>query len=242
MRNPVVIAFLHPLNLAMLALAVAAGLCSAWWLFPLGMIFWGLMIYLVARDPSLRMRHSVQSRTPLAGRFQKKFERIERLQVNIFNAVNSANASNRRALRPVLQEATELTEQAYQLCQRTSPLENFRLVSEKNQDVEAEWVRLSQQVAEASDPVVQREYNQSLQALERRLEKHHQTLAYLDRVDAQLEGLASTMQSVLTEVIRLQAMSDENLQQGCEALLITLRHEKEELGRAERAPEEVNTL
>ena len=33
-RSPWLTALINPLNLAMLALAVAAGLCAAWWLLP----------------------------------------------------------------------------------------------------------------------------------------------------------------------------------------------------------------
>jgi hypothetical protein len=224
----------------MLALATAAGLCAAWWLFPLGLLVWALMVVMVARDPSLRMRHTVQSRTPLARRFQEKFDRIERMQVNIFNAITSASATNRRALQPVMDEVSELTNQAFELCQRSTALENYRLVSEKNEDLEAEWVRLNQQVDEASDPVVQREYQQSLDALERRLVKHRQAVAFLDRVDAQMEGLASAMQSVLTEMIRLQAMGEGSVRQGRQALLQTLRNEEQELRRFDEPPQEID--
>ncbi len=41
MHSPTFDALLHPLNLATLALAAAAGLCAAWWLFPLGLLVWG---------------------------------------------------------------------------------------------------------------------------------------------------------------------------------------------------------
>jgi hypothetical protein len=34
----------------MLPLSIAAGLCAAWWLFPVGLGLWALMIVISARD------------------------------------------------------------------------------------------------------------------------------------------------------------------------------------------------
>ena len=43
MKSPIVVALIHPLNILMAGLAVFAGLVSAWWLFPIGAIFWLVM-------------------------------------------------------------------------------------------------------------------------------------------------------------------------------------------------------
>ena len=48
MRSPFLTALLHPLNLAVLVLSVLAGLVAAWWLFPLGLLFWLVMVTAVA--------------------------------------------------------------------------------------------------------------------------------------------------------------------------------------------------
>ena len=54
MRSPIVIALLHPLNLVMLGLVTLAGLISAWWLFPLGLGLWMVMIHTIHMDHALR--------------------------------------------------------------------------------------------------------------------------------------------------------------------------------------------
>jgi len=54
MQCPYLDALRHPLNLAVLVLAVAAGLFSAWWLFPVGLMVWGIMVVVHANDPALR--------------------------------------------------------------------------------------------------------------------------------------------------------------------------------------------
>ena len=101
MRSPFLTALFHPLNILMLALSALAGLIAAWWLFPLGLLFWLVMVIAVARDPSLRISHQLHQREPLAQRFQRYFDRIERSQVGVFNSLSSAPARTRRALQPV---------------------------------------------------------------------------------------------------------------------------------------------
>ena len=54
-----------------------------------------------SRDASLQFNYRMQSREPLAQRFQRYFDRIERSQVGVFNSLSSAPARTRRALQPV---------------------------------------------------------------------------------------------------------------------------------------------
>ena len=77
-RSPLLTALFHPVNLSMLALTAAAGLCAAWWLAPIGLLFWAIMVFVIARDPGLQMTFTRQSRQPLAQRFQIRFDRLDR--------------------------------------------------------------------------------------------------------------------------------------------------------------------
>ena len=70
MRSPTLSALFNPLGIATLAMSVAAGLCAAWWLFPLGLVIWGVMVYGLATDPALRRLQMMQSRAPVAQRFR----------------------------------------------------------------------------------------------------------------------------------------------------------------------------
>jgi hypothetical protein len=44
MRSPLSQALTDRMNLAVLGIAVAAGLLAAWWLFPIGLVVWGIML------------------------------------------------------------------------------------------------------------------------------------------------------------------------------------------------------
>ena len=69
---PMVVSVLYSTeNVAMFALTVAAGLCSAWWLAPVGFVFWLVMVIIViARDPGMQITFMRQSRQPLSQRYQ----------------------------------------------------------------------------------------------------------------------------------------------------------------------------
>jgi chromosome segregation ATPase len=205
-RSPWLTALINPLNLAMLALAVAAALCSAWWLLPLGLLLWVVMVLAIARDPSLMISSTMESREPLAARFQAPFDRIERSQVSLFNTLASADPRIRNSFHQVQAETDSLVNQTYLLCQRMSALENYRLVTTASGNLDGELKRLQGQVDGATDAVVKREYQQSLAALQDRVAKLHTTETQLDRVEAQLSSLASQMDAALTEVVRIQSL------------------------------------
>lgn len=233
-RSPWLTALINPLNLAMLALVVAAGLCSAWWLLPLGLLLWVVMLVGVARDPSLVISSTMQSRAPLAARFQAPFDRIERSQVSLFNALAAADPRIRSAFRQVQAETDGLVNQAYLVCQRMSALENYRLVTQAGGNLDDEVKTLQGQVAGATDPVVKREYEQSLAAMQDRVNKLHTAQTQLDRVEAELSSLASQMDAALTEVVRIQSLGPNMVPSQAAALALTLHKETEELAAFEK--------
>ena len=228
-RSPWLTALINPLNLAMLALALAAGLCSAWWLLPFGLLLWVVMILAIARNPSLMISSTMDSREPLAARFQAPFDRIERSQVSLFNTLASADPRIRNAFRQVQAETDSLVNQAYVLCQRMSALENYRLVTAASGNLDGELKRLQGQVDSATDAVVKREYQQSLAALQDRVTKLHTTETQLDRVEAQMSSLASEMDAALTEVVRIQSLGPDVAAGHAAALAQTLHKQTDDL-------------
>ncbi len=229
MRSPILTALLHPLNIFMVGAAVFAGLMSAWWLFLVGLLFWAIMVFNVARDQSLRFNYEMQQRSPLAQRFQRYFDRIERSQVGIFNTLSSAPPQTRKVLEPIRQAVDTLTQDAYALCQRMTSLENYRVVSQSQTDLSTDLEHINEVIASTEDPLVRREYEESRQALQERLAKLQAVSTQLDRVEAQLMGVANEMDSIVTEVVRLQAMGPDSAKAYAPELLTRLRQEAAQL-------------
>jgi hypothetical protein len=233
MRSPFVTGLLHLLNLLMLGLAVFAGLVAAWWLFPIGLMLWLIMAVIVSRDPSLRISHEMHSREPIAQRFQRYFDRIERAQVSVFNSLSSAPGRTRKALQPVQDELEALTEQAYRLCRRMTALENYRLVFEATSDLQADLQQIDEAIYSASDPMVKQQYGDSRRTLLERMAKLKLVASDLDRVEAQLLSLANEMDGIVTEVIRLQAVGPVEAERQVPSLVAELRAQSDQLERSD---------
>jgi len=228
-RSPLLAGLTHPLNVLALGTSAMAGLVSAWWLFPVGLVVWLIMVLTVARDPSLRMSHEMRRREPLARRLQNRFDRLERSQVSIFNSLASAPPGVARALRPVQAEVKDVVDEAHALCRRMTALENYRLVTESRGDLEAEVHQLDSMIERSQDTITRQEYEESRRALTRRGEKLEAVSTQLDRVEAQLISLSNEMEGIMTEVVRLQAGGSEEAMQGVPALVERLRQERAEL-------------
>lgn len=151
-RPPIVVALLDPLNLIILGMAVAVGYCTAWWLFPVGLLLWLMLVVEVARDPVLRFNHAMRRRKPLPPRFQPYFERIEHSGAGIFNAVAPTSYRARRAFKPALAEVYTLTERTYRLCRRMAALEDACGTSPQsdltsvNQQIETQLTNLANEM------------------------------------------------------------------------------------------------
>ncbi len=234
MRSPFLTGLLHPLNLLMLGLSIFAGLVSAWWLFPIGLLFWAVMVFAVSRDPSLRISHEMQKREPLAQRFQKHFDRIERSQVGVFNSLSSAPARTRRTLQPIQAEIDGLTMKVYALCQRMTMLENFRIVSQSQADLEMDVQQLDVKIEEAEDAMVKREYEDSRRSLQERISKLAAVSTQLDRVEAQLVSLSNELDGIVTQLVRLQALGPKDAAKYVPELVSKLREEAAQLEAFER--------
>jgi len=207
MRSPLVTALFHSLNPAMLGISILAGLVAAWWLFPLGVILWIVMVARIAGDRRIRMDFDMQARSgTLSTRFQESYSRVVRSQMRIFNSLMSASGRTKTALDPVQAEIEQLTKRVYNLCRQMTGPENFVKVSKMNTDLEGERALLTLSLEGVTDPIVKREKEEALQALDDRIRKMKKVSTLLDRVEAQLASMSTTMDAILADIIRIQAL------------------------------------
>src|SRR5262245_35228444 len=171
-RPPLLIALLNPVNLAMFALTIAAGLCSAWWLAPIGIVLWLVMVIVIARDPGVQITFTRQSREPLAQRFQNRFDKLDRARISIFNTLQRANnPALRRAIEPVQAALDDLVEHAYQLALQMTALDNNFSVQQVSNKFDDDIASMEKSVREADDPKDRKEFEQTLQSLKERKEQ-----------------------------------------------------------------------
>ncbi len=236
MRSPLTIALLNPLNLAMPVISILAGLLAAWWLFPLGLVIWAIMVATIANDKATRINYNMEARLgTLSTRFQEPYSKAVRAQMRIFNSLLNASGDNRRALEPVQSEIEKLVEKIYAICQQMTAPENYVQVSKgKAADLEGERALLVLSLDKNMDPAIKKQKEDAIQALDNRIQKTKTVAAALDHLDAQLDSTTTMMDSLPAEIMRLQVMGAAQTRQEVPNLLQKIRAEIEQLEAAEK--------
>ncbi|MFZ5819614.1 MAG: hypothetical protein ACOYYJ_06915, partial [Chloroflexota bacterium] len=218
-RSPFLTALFHPASLSMLALTAAAGLCAAWWMAPLGLVFW-LAVFLVAyRDPALRLSNTVAGRATLAYRFQSKFERVQRTQTSLFLSLGSAPVKAQRLLRPVQDSVNALVEQTYQVCLRFANVDNYITVTRANKNIPGEIETLEQKLTASTDEHVRQEYQEALQTLRGQEDNLQRLTNLLERFETQLTTLTSALEGVHADIVRIQTVDAQAIRAEIPGLL-----------------------
>jgi len=228
-RPPLLTALLHPVNLSMLALTIAAGLCSAWWLAPLGIILWLVMVIVIARDPGIQITFTRQSRQPLAQRYQTRFDRLDRARISIFNTLQGVSPSFRRAVEPVQSVLDDLVEHAYQLSLQMTALDNDFAVQRISSNFDDDIAKMEKNINETDNAADRREFEQTLESLKVRKTQLKNTNTLLSRFEAQLTGTNNVVDSVVTEVISLKGRSAKNVEEKIPPLVKSIETEQDEL-------------
>ena len=229
-RPPLLTALLDPVNLAMLALTVAAGLCSAWWLAPVGFVLWLVMVVVIARDPGVRMTFTRQSREPLAQRYQVRFDKLDRARITIFNSLHRANnPALRRVIEPVQSKLDEVVEHAYQLSLQMTALDNNYSVQRLSNNFDDDIAKMEKNLKEMEKPASRKEFEQTLASLQERKAQLKNVGVLLERFEAQLTGTNNAIDGVVTGIISLKGRSAENVKEKVPPLLKVIGTEQDEL-------------
>ena len=228
-RSPLLIALFHPASLSMLALSAAAGLCAAWWMAPIGLVFWLIVFIVIYRDPALRLSNSVAGRVTLAYRFQSKFDRVQKTQTSLFLALRSAPAKAQQLLEPVQEAVNDLVDQTYHVCQRFANVDNYITVTRANKDLEGEIAILELKLAGATDEHLRQEYEEALGTLREQADNLKGMTNLLERFETQLTTLTSTLERVQASAIRLQTMDEATIRAEIPDLLRWIKGQSQEL-------------
>jgi hypothetical protein len=230
-QSPFLTALFHPVNLTMFALAVVAGLVSAWWLTPLGIVLWIVMITLVARDPGLRMTFSRVNRQPLAQRFQYRFDKLDRARFTIFNAMaESRSPALEKVVEPLQIALDELVEHAYQLSVQLSALDNNFAIQKMTMNFDGEIANLQDNLQNTKDETTQKDYLDTLQSLQTQQEQLIIVGRLLTRFESQLTGTSSAIDGVVMSVASFKGRDPKLAAEKIPSLVEVIQKEQQKLG------------
>lgn len=217
--------FVNPINLVMLGIGIFAGLMSAWWLFPIGLVFWLIMVVMVARDPGTKIREGISDRPQVATRFQKVTDRISRAQVRLYNTIQQTGTQQQRVLQPLMGAANAMADQAFNLAQRMTIIENHRIVSDSPAEILDQINAAKMELVLKDDLKVKQEQESILRSLESRLQKVKDLENILDRAESQLKSMLTELENSLTEVVRMQTMEPGEMREPIRYILDELSRE-----------------
>ena len=213
----------------MFALTVAAGLCSAWWLAPVGFVFWLIMITVIARDPGLQMTFTRQSREPLAQRFQTRFDRLDRARISIFNSLQGVSPAFRRNIQPIQDTLDELVEHAYQLCLNMTAMDNNYSIQQISSNFDDDIESMNTNIVRAANDNEKKEFEEAKKSLQVRKAQIKNVGTLLSRFEAQLTGTNNAVDSVVTGIASLKGRDAKQIEIKIPPLLQILYTEQAEL-------------
>lgn len=236
MRSPLTTALLNPINIITLVFSGLAGLMAAWWLLPIGLIVWGVMVATIANDKAIRINYNMEARLgTLSSRFQEPYSKAVKAQMRIFNSLLSATAGNRRALAPVQDEVENLVGEIYTVCQKMTGPENYVQVSKgKLADLEGERALLVLSIDDKMDPAIKKQKEDAVKTLSGRIQKTKDISTIMERIQAELGSTTTFMESILSDIMRMQVLGTEQTTEEVPALLEKIRGEIKELEAAEK--------
>lgn len=194
----------RPLALLVLAVAIVAGLVVAIWLLPLGLLAYALMVFLLARDPELQDLARRPARPRLSSpTFRSQLDAIERTQQEIERSVGQATGALGRLLQPIGEQARELVEQAYILCDKGQIIERY-LATTNQRALQDQINAVDQRLAATHDPYTRQQLLETRQALVERQGHARDLETYIGRILAQLQNISANLDNVLAETVRLR--------------------------------------
>jgi DNA repair exonuclease SbcCD ATPase subunit len=194
----------QPLALLVLLVAIAAGLTVAIWLLPLGLLAYAAMIFLTARDPELITLSQRPARPRLSSpTFRAQLDSIERTQQEIGRSAAQAGGALTRLLAPIGDQARELVEQAYTLCDKGQVIERY-LATTNLRALQDQINGVDQRLAATQDAYTRQQLEETRQALAERQQHARDLETYIGRILAQLQNISASLDNVLAETVRLR--------------------------------------
>ncbi|NOK59835.1 MAG: hypothetical protein GFH27_549291n27 [Chloroflexi bacterium AL-W] len=194
----------QPLALIVLISAILAGLTIALWLLPLGVLAYGSMVFLSAHDPNVQQQAQQTPRRRLASAtLRNQFETIERTQREIGQSVAQAPGPLRNILIPVGDQAQELVEEAYRLCEKGEIIERY-LTTVNAQSLQDRINTIDQQLTTTIDQYTIQQLQETRDALVGKQNNARDLETYRGRINAQLQNISASLDNVLAETVRLR--------------------------------------
>lgn len=195
----------RPLFIAVLLVAILAGLIIVWWLLPLGLLIYTLAVVLASRDPQViqTAQRSAARQRLTSTTFRALVSEIDRVQSEVARSIGETSGPLLALLRTITTQTDELVQQAHELAEKGQIIEQYlsQLDQRKLQD---EISRIEVQLPRTSDTYTRQQLEEARAALNDRRANAAALETYVGRITAQLHNISANLNNVLSETIRLR--------------------------------------
>lgn len=204
MPNPYAYAARRPLAMVVLLFALLGGVLVYWWLLPVGLLAYGLMVFLGGRDPATAAASQQAPRPRISsGAFRPQVEAIERTQAEIQRSVDQAPGPIARLLARVTEETRELVGQAYTLGDKGQTIEGY-LARVNMADLQKRINTTDRQIGATADAYTLQQLQETRAALAEKQRHAADLTTYVGRIQAQLQNIHASLENILAETVRLR--------------------------------------
>lgn len=195
----------QPIALAVVVVAIVTGLTVAWWLLPLGVLVYLVMVVLASRDPALATTaRRATTHTRLTSKtFRAIIDEIDRSQRDIERSIGQARGPLANILQPIANNSRDLVDQAHVLAGKGQIIEQY-LAQINYHQIQDEINKLDARMNQTSDPYTQQQLQQTRQALVSRQSNARDMETFIGRIMAQLQNIDANLDNILSETVRLR--------------------------------------
>lgn len=193
-----------PLNLAMLTVAVVAGLTIAWWLLPVGVVAYALLVALTWREHVL-LPPAPPPLPTLAhdNVFAPQLHALARTRDEIAQSVAAAATPLRTTLTRVTQQVDSIVNEGHHLADKGHTIAAY-LRQVDRPGLEQQQREIEQQIAATTDAPLREQYTATQHALREQVSHAEALELYLQRIRAQFDTINVSLDNVLAETVRLR--------------------------------------
>jgi chromosome segregation ATPase len=194
----------QPLAIIVLLLTVLGGLVIYWWLLPVGLLAYGLMVYVGGQDPAVAAASQRAPRPRLSSAtFRTQIDAIERTQQEIQRSIAQADGPVGRLLVRISDQGHELVDQAYALSDKGQIIEGY-LARVNMADLQQRINTTDRQIAATADSYTLQQIQETRAALIEKQGNAADLTTYIGRIQAQLQNIQANLENVLAETVRLR--------------------------------------
>jgi hypothetical protein len=232
---------LVPLVAIVLVALVVGSLAWGWWFFFVGLIGYAVLYYFSFRtmyrnslgtNPPVPQpfNRNMYDLSPLQGKYREFMERAINRRATIERTIGAtADPGVRRALENSTRDLPELVNTIYALAMKAQSVQSALETSSPMAALLEDTKRLDTQIKSTSDEFQRGQYQATLDGKLQQMQNITDTQVALQRWDAQMDNAISTLDTIMTQIMRMKSSEVLSYNSATDDVSRTLRQEVDEL-------------